>query len=113
MVTVDRIHLKVGDFNPWFVVETLLEHGSNHVDWDLEEQILFIDRIKISETDQPVMFPTEDGEVPLIETVPFDKEVKGLLRMDFVLNTLDGNVSSAVLLLPEGVDGVLGSTISV
>lgn len=112
MVTVDRIHLKVGDLNPWFVVEVLLEHGSNHLDWNLEEHTLYIDRIKISETGQPVMVSTEDGEVPLIETMPFDKEVKGLLRMDFVLDASDRTVSSAVLLLPEGVDRVLGSDIS-
>ena len=54
----------------------------------------------------------EEGEISLIETVPFDKEVKGLLRMDFVLDLSVGSVSSAVLLLPEGVKEVLGYNIS-
>lgn len=112
MVTVDRIHFKVGELNPYLKTNIPLNHEGNLLEWNLEEHLLYIDRIKISEIGQPVMVPTEDGDVPLIETVPFDREVKGLLRMDFVLDVSNGAVSSAILLLPEGVEKVLGYNIS-
>lgn len=113
MVVVERIHLKVGDQNPYFQVNQHLNHDSVIVDYQMEDHKLFIDIVKADENDEPIMIQDpEEGEIPLIETVPFDKEVKGLLRMDFVLDVSDGTVSSAVLLLPEGVDEVRGYNIS-
>lgn len=113
MVVVERIHLRVGDQNPYFQVSHQLERDGNIVDCYLENYKLYIDRVKTDEHGNPIMIQDlEEGEIPLMETVPFDKEVKGLLRMDFVLDTSDGTVSSAVLLLPEGVEKVLGYNIS-
>ena len=113
MVVVERIHLRVGDQNPYFQVNRQLERDGNIVDCYLENYKLYIERVKTDEHDNPIMVQDpEEGEIPLMETVLFDKEVKGLLRMDFVLDTSVGTVSSAVLLLPEGVDEVLGYNIS-
>lgn len=113
MVVVERIHLRVGDQNPYFQVNHQLERDGNIVDCYLENYKLYIERVKTDESGNPIMVQDpEEGEIPLIETVPFDKEVKGLLRMDFVLDTSDGTVSSALLLLPEGVEKVLGYSIS-
>lgn len=113
MVIVERIHLKVGDQNLYFQVNQRLNHDNGVMDFQLEDHKLFIDKIKTDKDGNPIMIQDpEEGEIPLIETVPFDKEVKGLLRMDFVLDLSDGAVSSAVLLLPEGVDEVRGYNIS-
>lgn len=113
MVIVERIHLKVGDQNPYFQVNRRLKHDNGIMDFQLEDHKLFIDKIKVDKGGNPIMIQDpEEGEIPLIETVPFDKEVKGLLKMDFVLDLSVGAVSSAVLLLPEGVKEVLGYNIS-
>lgn len=113
MVIVERIHLKVGDQNPYFQVNRRLNQDNGIMDFQLEDHKLFIDRIKTDKDGNPIMIQDpEEDEIPLIETAPFDKEVKGLLRMDFVLDLSVGAVSSAVLLLPEGVKEVLGYNIS-
>ena len=112
MVTLDKIHLKIANQNPYFHVDRQLEHGSNIVDCQLKYHELFIDKAKTDENCEPIMvLDPEEGEIPLIETVPFDKGVKGLLRMDFVLDTSGGTVAPAVLLLPEDVEKVLGFSI--
>ena len=113
MVVIESIHLMVDQYHPYFQTNLQLENGSAVVDYMLEDQKLLIDKVKTDGNGNPIMVQDpKEGEIPLMETVPLDKEVKGLLRIEFILDTFNGAVASRVVLLPEDVERVLGYNIN-
>lgn len=114
MVVVNKIYLHVGESFPYFNSQLQLVQSTTTVSYQMEDHKLFIDRIKTGEDGNPIMVesPTEEESCFLMEAVPFDKEVKGILKMDFCLDMAKGTVSSEVLEHPKGTDGVAGYNVT-
>lgn len=113
MVTVERIHLSIGGRQPYFKLNQTLKDGGNYLNFQLEDYELLVDEMKLDDNGNVIMVQDpEEGEIPLIETKPFDKEVKGVLTIDFIFVQRNNSISPAILRVPEGVEEVLGYKIS-
>lgn len=113
MVILDSIHLSINGQQPYFKINQTLKGGENRLNLQLEDYELLVDEVKLDDSGNVIMVQDpQEGEIPLIETKHFDKEVKGMLTMDFKFAQNNGNISTNVISVPKGVDGVLGYKIN-